>query len=193
MAPPLNAWRTQHINRNYGRYKVPQRLQGFEGSPRRLPSKRHLQRHASQFRHLKRKRGPLQGKLRNNGMLAAAGTLPIMAGLGALIGGLVNKTRKTQEGSGAWHVSAHQPFLLNLVCGDGTTCHREINRASNEQIRALTDVICNMYDGVVPLPTQVILPLKKHIREIRRLSGLKTPCTNGERCCWPWEAASFLS
>ena len=108
-------------------------------------------------------------------MLAAAGALPIMEGLGALIGGLVNKKKKTQEGSGAWRVSAHQPFLLNLVGGDGTTCRREIYRASNEQIRALTDVIRNLYDGVVPLPTQVVLPSKKHIREIRRLSGLKTP------------------
>ena len=72
-------------------------------------------------------------------------------------------------------MSAHQPFLLNLVRGDGTSWRREINRASNEKIRALTDVIRNLYDGVVPLPTQVKLPLKKHIREIRRLSGLKTP------------------
>ena len=45
---------------------------------------------------------------------------------------------------------------------------------SGQQIRALTDVIRNLYDGVVPLPTQVKLPLKKHIREIQRLSGLKT-------------------
>ena len=108
-------------------------------------------------------------------MLAAAGALPIVAGLGALIGGLVSKKKKTQEGRGAWRVSAHQPFLLNLVHGDGTTWHREINWASNEQIRALTDMIRNLYDGVVPLPTQVKLPLKKHIREIRRSSGLKTP------------------
>ena len=108
-------------------------------------------------------------------LAAAAGALPIMAGLGALIGGLVNKKKKTQEGSGAWFVSAHQPFLLNLVGGDGTTWRREINRASNEQIRALTDVIRNLYDGVVPPPTQVRLPFKKHIREIRRLSGLKSP------------------
>ena len=56
-------------------------------------------------------------------MLAAASVLPFMAGLGALIGGLVNKNKKTQEGSGAWHVSAHQPFLLKLVGGDGTTWH----------------------------------------------------------------------
>ena len=108
-------------------------------------------------------------------MLAAAGALPIMEGLGALIGGLVNKKKEMQEGSGAWRVSAHQPFLLNLVGGDGTTWCREINRASNEQIRALTNVIRNLFDGVVPLPTQVKLPLKKHIREIRHLNVIKTP------------------
>ena len=60
-------------------------------------------------------------------MLAAAGALPIMAGPGALIGGLVKKKKKMQEGSSAWHVSAHQPFLLKLVGRDGTTWHREIN------------------------------------------------------------------
>ena len=177
MAPPSNAWRTQHINRNYRPLSAAslRANDGFGGAPRGPPSKRHLQRRATQFCHLKRQRGPLQGKLRNKGMLAAAGALPIMAGLGALIGGLVNKKKEMQEGSGAWRVSAHQPFLLNLVGGDGTTWCREINRASNEQIRALTDVIRNLYDGVVPLPTQVKLPSKKHIREIQRLSGLKTP------------------
>ena len=48
-------------------------------------------------------------------MLAVAGTLPIMAGLGALIGRLVKKKKKTQR------VAAHQPFLLKLVNGDGAT------------------------------------------------------------------------
>jgi len=124
-------------------------------------------------------------------MLAAAGALPIMAGLGALIGGLVNKKKKTQEGSGSWRVTAHQPFLLNLVRGDGTHWRREIQRASNEQLPALTDVIRNLYDGVVPLPTQVKLPLKKHIKEIRRLSAIKIPCTSAVRCCWPWGHVSF--
>ena len=39
-------------------------------------------------------------------MLAVAGTLPIMAGLGALIGRLEKKKKKTQEGSGASTVPA---------------------------------------------------------------------------------------
>ena len=119
MAPPLNAWRTQPINQNYGRDKVPLRLQGFEGPPRAPPSQRHLRRRAAQFRPLKRQRGLLQGKLRNKGMLVAASALPVMAGLGALIGGLVKKKIETQEGSGAWRMSAHQRFLLKLVGGVG--------------------------------------------------------------------------
>lgn len=118
----------------------------------------------------------LKGKIGPKGLLAA-GVLPAVAGLGALIGGVLSK--KKQEGGGSrsvvWRVAAHQPFLLNLVRGDGTTWRREIHQASNEQLRALTDVIRNLYDDVVPLPTQIKLPLKKHIREIRRLSGLKTP------------------
>jgi len=118
----------------------------------------------------------LKGKIGPKGLLAA-GVLPAVAGLGALIGGVLSK--KKQEGGGrrsvVWRVAAHQPFLLNLVRGDGTTWRREIHQASNEQLRALTDVIRNLYDDVVPLPTQIKLPLKKHIREIRRLSGLKTP------------------
>lgn len=69
----------------------------------------------------------------------------------------------------------HQPFLLALANGDATTWRKEIHQANNEQLRALTDVIRNLYDGVVPLSSQVKLPLKKHIRDIRRLSGLTTP------------------
>lgn len=61
------------------------------------------------------------------------------------------------------------------MSGDGTTWRREIHRASNDQLRALTNVIRNLYDDVVPLPSRIKLPLKKRIREIRRLSGLTTP------------------
>ena len=83
----------------------------------------------------------------------------------------VDADKELERARGGWRVSGHQPFLLNLVRGDGATWRREINRASNEELCALTDVIRNLYDGVVPLPTQVKLPLKK----IRRLSALKTP------------------
>ena len=77
--------------------------------------------------------------------LLAAGVLPAVAGLGALIGGLVtSQKKKKQEGSGVWRVAAHQPFLLNLTRGDGATWQREIHQANNDQLRALVDVIRNL-------------------------------------------------
>lgn len=172
MAPPLQAWRQTPTNRYFTTSSAATRRanQGFS-----RPGKAR----SSIAQRMKRGYGPLKGKTGPKGLLAAAGVLPAMAGLGALIGGVLTKKKKKQEGrgggGGVWRVSAHQPFLLNLIRGDGTTWRREIHQASNDQLRALTDVIRNLYDGVVPLPTQIKLPLKKHIREIRRLSGLKTP------------------
>ena len=124
---------------------------------------------------LKRDYDPLQGKIGPKGLLAA-GVLPVMARLGALIGGVLSKKKWKQEGSAScsveWRVAAHQPFLLNLVRVDGTTWRREIYQARSDQLRALTDVIRILHDGVVPLPTQIKFPLKKHTREIRRLIPL---------------------
>ena len=54
--------------------------------------------------------------------LLAASVLPIVTGLGALIGGLVtSQKKKKQEGKGGWRVAAHQQFLLNLIRGDGAS------------------------------------------------------------------------
>lgn len=157
MAPPLHAWRRGPVNVNYRTSSAATRRvnRGF-ARPSGVKSR-------SVFSNVGRR-----------GMVAA-GVLPALAGLGGLIGGLLSSKKKKQEGSGRWRLAAHQPFLLDLVSGDGVTWRREIHRGSNEQLRALTDLIRNLYDGVVPLPPQIKLPLKKHIREIRRLSGLKTP------------------
>ena len=111
-----------------------------------------------------------------------------MAELGALIGGVLTKKKRKQEGSYSqsieWRVTAHQPFLLKLVHGDGTTWRREMQQVSNEQLRALTNVIHSLYDGAVPLPTQV--KLEKHTREIRCLSRLKTSLYEQRALHWPW-------
>lgn len=84
MAPPLNAWRTQVIklNPNYsvlGREPSSQpRLRWscesvfFQISPTDM---------CFQILQLRRRRGPLQGKLRTKGMLAAAGALLVMLNL----------------------------------------------------------------------------------------------------------------
>lgn len=162
MAPPLQAWRRTPTNSYFSTFSVAVKRanRGFT-RPAKARSKV-----GSAYGKLKRKIG-------TKGLLAA-GLLPL-AGLGALLGGVVTSKKKKQTGSGAWRVEAHQPFLLNLVSGDGAMGRREIHKASNDQLRVLTDVIRNLYDGVVPLPSQIKLPLKKHIREIRRLSGLTTP------------------
>ena len=61
---------------------------------------------------------PLKGKIGPKGLLAA-GVLPAMAGLSALISGVLSKKKRKQEGSGShsvqWHEAANQPFLHNLV------------------------------------------------------------------------------
>ena len=96
-------------------------------------------------------------------------------GLGALLGSVLKpKSKKKQEGGGntSWRVLTHQPFLLTLTSGGWG---RHMQQASTEELRALTDLIRNVYDGVIPIPTEVKVPLKKHIKEIRRLSGLTTP------------------
>ena len=78
MALPLNAWQKYSVHQNYrASATIPTRLQGFGGPAKAPPSKRAY--------------APLKGKLGTKGLLAAAGMLPAMAGLGALIGRLVNK------------------------------------------------------------------------------------------------------
>ena len=105
----------------------------------------------------------------------AAGMIPVVVGLGMLLGSVLKpKSNKKQEGRGntPWRVLTHQPFLLTLTSNGWG---RQIQQASTEELRALTDLIRNVYDGVIPIPTEIKLPLKKHIKEIRRISGLKTP------------------
>lgn len=174
MAPPLQAWRRTPINRQFATSSAASRRANRGFSQTTVPGKARSSGYRMGY-----KVGNAYGKLKRTmgpkGMLAA-GLLPALAGLGGLIGGLVTKKKK-QEGSGGglWRVMTHQPFLLALASGDDATWRKEIHQANNEQLRALTDVIRNLYDGVVPLSSQVKLPLKKHIRDIRRLSGLTTP------------------
>ena len=118
--------------------------------------------------------GKLKSKMGPKG-LQAAGVLLAVAGLGALIGGLVtSQKKKRREGSDAWRVAVHQPFLLNLTSGDGATWRREIRQASNDQLCSLTDLTRKLYDDVFPLPSDDKLPLKKHTREIRCFRGFTT-------------------
>ena len=190
MAPPLHAWRRIPSNRHFqpSSAAVGRVNRGFTPRPMKNASSsslpRTMKKPPSSTPHkvgykVGRAYGKVKNKLGTKGLLATA-MLPGLAGLGAILGTVLKpkKGKKNQEGGGAdssWRVTAHQPFLLRLVSGKGNRWRLEIHRASNEELRALTDVIRNLYDNVVPLPMSVKRPLKKHIREIRRLSALTTP------------------
>ena len=51
----------------------------------------------------------------------------------------------------------------------------DIKRASNEQLRALTDLIRNLYDNVIQVPAYVKTPLLGDRKAIQPISALKTP------------------
>ena len=72
-------------------------------------------------------------------------------------------------------MAVHQLFLPALTANEGDAWGGKLRQASTEQLRALRDLICNLYSGVVPLPTEIKMPQKTHIKEIRRLSGLRNP------------------
>ena len=171
MAPPVGAWRRYPPNRGFNPSSAAaKRLNdGFTARPTRPRLKAKTKTRAPL--------GKLRGKMGKKGWMAA-GMVPVVAGLGALLGSVLKpKSNKKQEGRGntSWRVLTHQPFLLTLTSGGGPGWGRQIQQASTEELRALTDLIRNVYDGVIPIPTEVKVPLKKHIKEIRRLSGLTTP------------------
>ena len=169
MAPPVGAWRRYPPNRGFNPSSAAaKRLNdGFTARPTRP----HLKAKTKTRAPL----GKLRGKMGKKGWMAA-GMVPVVAGLGALLGSVLKPKshKKKQEGGGntSWRVLTHQPFLLTLTSGGWG---RQIQQASTEELRALTDLIRNVYDGVIPIPTEIKVPLKKHIKEIRRLSGLTTP------------------
>ena len=168
MAPPVRAWRRYPPNRGFNPSSAAaKRLNdGFTARPTRPRLKAKTKTRAPL--------GKLRGKMSKKGWMAA-GMVPVVAGLGALLGSVLKpKSNKKQEGGGntSWRVLTHQPFLLTLTSNGWG---RQIQQPSTEELRALTDLIRNVYDGVIPIPTEVKVPLKKHIKEIRRLSGLTTP------------------
>ena len=168
MAPPVGAWRRYPPNRGFNPSSAAaKRLNdGFTARPTRPRLKAKTKTRAPL--------GKLSGKMGKKGWMAA-GMVPVVAGLGALLGSVLKpKSNKKQEGGGntSWRVLTHPPFLLTLTSNGWG---RQIQQASTEELRALTDLIRNVYDGVIPIPTEVKVPLKKHIKEIRGLSGLTTP------------------
>lgn len=184
MAPPIGAWRQYPRNTNFQPSSAnAKRLNaGFGGSPLKTGIDLLGRNKRMKADRIRRPRSGLQlsfNKLQKGirGVNAAVGGLALAGGLGGLLGGLLGKKKKKkkQEGSGqsTWRVARHQPWLLSLRQPD--TWREQVVQANNEELRALTDVIRNLYDNVIKVPTDVKLPLRAHIREVRRLSGLTTP------------------
>ena len=52
---------------------------------------------------------------------------------------------------------------------------RGVLDASNEELKALTDVVRNLFDRVIEVPTQVRYPLLDYKKELGRASALTAP------------------
>ena len=114
---------------------------------------------------------------------AAAGGAILAATLGGVLASQLSKRKKKkkqqQQGAGrnktpeGWRVQQHAEWLSGLT--DRQAFSEDIKRASNEQLRALTDLIRNLYDNVVQIPAYVKIPLLGDRQAIRRISALKTP------------------
>ena len=134
MAPPVGAWRRYPPNRGFNPSSAAaKRLNdGFTARPTRPRLKAKTKTRAPL--------GKLRGKMGKKGWMAA-GMVPVVAGLGALLGSVLKpKSNKKQEGRGntSWRVLTHQPFLLTLTSNGWG---RQIQQASTEELRALTDLI----------------------------------------------------
>ena len=84
---------------------------------------------------------------------------------------------KKQAGSGGddrWRIRKHWDFLLDLTKVNKPFAN-SINSANTVQIRALTDLIRNTFDGVIEIPREVKLKSKNKIEELKRLSARTTP------------------
>ena len=67
----------------------------------------------------------------------------------------------------------HAEWFSGLT--DRQAFSEDIKRASNEQLRALTDLIRNLYDNVIQVPAYVKTPLLGDRKAIQPISALKTP------------------
>lgn len=70
-----------------------------------------------------------------------------------------------------WRVNAHSVFLHRALKRWEST----VERADNDELKTLTDILRNVYDRVVTVPKQVLVPLSKHRAVVRRLVALTSP------------------
>ena len=171
MAPHLHAWRGYPSKTNFNPISVAAKRLNT-----RFTSTPLSHAHPKKTNHPE----PFKCRMGTKGLMAGAEVMPVVAGLGTLLGTLLGKyTHKKEESARRkrcrMRVAAQIPILLALTTGHGDAWRRKLWQASTEQLRALTDLISNLYDGVVPDRTKIKLHLKKHKSEGQWLSALRTP------------------
>lgn len=164
MVPPKQAWRTTPLNRNF----TSSTTRGFDAS-KTLPK-----RNRSSGYVLGVKVGEKYGKLRNRvgkNKLRALGTSALLAPVvRGLLGSLLGKKKKQRGGLKTlkpWRVDTHETFLQRLP----EDWSNGLKRVSNDELKAVTDIVRNIFDVKVALPSELLEPLK----EVSKISALTTP------------------
>ena len=178
MAPPKGGWRAFPANSNFlASSPAARRLNSGFDAPRKKAT---INPYGRPNRAVKAGMALKKGIRTAN---AAAGGAILAATLGGVLASQLSKRKKKkkqqQQGAGrnktpeGWRVQQHAEWLSGLT--DRQAFSEDIKRASNEQLRALTDLIRNLYDNVVQIPAYVKIPLLGDRQAIRRISALKTP------------------
>lgn len=173
MAPPKQAWRTTPANRNFT--SSSSNVRGFAKIPSPPPP---LKRRSSGYKMGVRV-GEKYGKLKNlagkNKLALGASAALLAPALGGLLGALLGKKKKKKQSGGTktknWRVETHRDFLQRLP----NDWENELTRASNDELRAVTDIVRNIFDATVALPRELSYPLQGHKKEVSHISALTTP------------------
>lgn len=70
-----------------------------------------------------------------------------------------------------WRVRRHQDFLHRAL----RDWSPSVQAASREELKTLTDIVRNVYDRVVKVPSNLLVPLTAQRAKVRRVSALSAP------------------
>ena len=70
-----------------------------------------------------------------------------------------------------WRVRKHQDFLHRAL----RDWSQSVKAANREELKTLTDIVRNVYDRVVKVPSHLLGPLTSQRAKVRRVSALTAP------------------
>ena len=70
-----------------------------------------------------------------------------------------------------WRVQRHQTFLHRAL----RDWSQSVKAANREELKTLTDIVRNVYDRVVKVPSNLLVPLTSQRAKVRRVSALSAP------------------